>query len=618
MSPHGPPPSDDSPKLDLTEPEHATPDHPPGAAAPAPLFQPGQRVPNRPIWTLVKEIGRGGFGEVWQAKHEWKKNLFCAVKFCTHPEAPQLVTHEKKVIVRVMTHAGDHPHIVPLIDYDIDGGVPWLMYEYVEGGTLIDAVGQWRNLPLPKRLGRVVMALYGLSRALKRVHRLDPPIVHRDLKPANILMARGVPKITDFGISAAAATAKANDTGRMPEVSIRLPSMLETMGTMRYAPQEQFLGSPPSPRDDVYALGVIAFQMITGDLKAVPGTDAADILAGFHVPPELITLIVRSVAMDPLRRPETAREWERALRQWMPKRPKPGEKLGATVVGTNPNLPSLSARTSEGSPKGFTARPVPSDPQPMTSSAKPPTTAPPGATAPPPSEVSDVPDEPPGPLTLLLNVPGVLLSRPDAEPDAIWKEVDKLPATVTLALESAYSIRIKETAADADVAGLAALARRPMLVGLNLAWCEQITDAGLAYLKDLRGLQSLELMGCKRVTNFGTVHLAKLKRLKSLNLRWCVLLTDMGLQVMRKLGDLETLDLMGCGNLTDGGMLHLRVLTKLKSLNLRWCDKLTDSGLKHLETLTNLRYLNLWNCTQITDAGVAAFKTANPACHIER
>jgi serine/threonine protein kinase len=275
MSAPGPPPSDDSPKLEPTEPERATPDRPPGTGAPAPLFQTGQRVPYRDTWTLVKEIGRGGFGEVWQAKHEWKKQL-AAVKFCTHPEArAQLVAHEKKVIVRVMTHAGDHPHIVPLLDYYLGGEVPWLMYEYVEGGTLIDAMAAWRDLPLSKRLGRVVMALYGLSRALKRVHRLDPPIVHRDLKPANILMSRGVPKITDFGISGAAASAKANDTGRPPEVSIVLPSMLQSMGTMRYAPQEQFYGSTPSPRDDVYALGVIAFQMVTGDLKATPGTDAA-------------------------------------------------------------------------------------------------------------------------------------------------------------------------------------------------------------------------------------------------------------------------------------------------------------------------------------------------------
>src|SRR5687768_12136878 len=252
MSAPGPPPSDHPPpKLDSTEGDRESRETSP--PAPAPLFQAGQAVPFRPAWTLVKELGRGGFGEVWQAKHEWRKDL-AAVKFCTHPEARvQLVAHEKKVIVRVMKYAGDHPHIVPLIDYDLSGEIPWLMYEFVEGGTLSDAIVSWRDLPLPKRLGRVVMVLYGISRALKKVHRLDPPIVHRDLKPANILMARGLPRITDFGIGGAAAQAKANESSGRADVSIMLPTMLQAMGTFRYASPEQMFGSPPNPRDDVYS-----------------------------------------------------------------------------------------------------------------------------------------------------------------------------------------------------------------------------------------------------------------------------------------------------------------------------------------------------------------------------
>jgi hypothetical protein len=65
-----------------------------GPGTPVSRFAPGQAVPFRPSWTLVKELGCGGFGEVWKAKHEWKDEL-SAVKFCTHPDARvQLVAHE--------------------------------------------------------------------------------------------------------------------------------------------------------------------------------------------------------------------------------------------------------------------------------------------------------------------------------------------------------------------------------------------------------------------------------------------------------------------------------------------------------------------------------------------
>jgi len=284
--------------------------------APRPEFAPGETVPGLSSWVLERRLGGGGFGEVWLARHVLGKEKPRAVKFCTEPAARhRLVTHEKNVVVRVMKYAGDHPNIVPLCDFNLDGEIPWLMYEFVEGGTLASLIREWATLPMPKRLGKAVRTLHAIASALATCHRLDPPLVHRDMKPQNVLMAEGkVPRITDFGIGGVVmVTEDPNVTGGMTALAARLPSVLQNAGTRNYAPAEQLFGSPPNPRDDVYALGIIAYQMVKGDLTTAPGPDANLELNDQRIPSELASLIVRSVAINPARRPKDAAEWESTL-----------------------------------------------------------------------------------------------------------------------------------------------------------------------------------------------------------------------------------------------------------------------------------------------------------------
>jgi eukaryotic-like serine/threonine-protein kinase len=279
-------------------------------------FAPGDAVPGLSSWLLERRLGVGGFGEVWLARHKWDTDQKPrAVKFCTDPEAKhRLVTHEQNVVVRVMKYAGKHPNIVPLLDCNLDGELPWLMYEFVEGGTLAALIEQARELQLSERIVRAVRVLHAMSGALAAMHRLNPPIVHRDLKPQNVLMAGAVPRITDFGIGSVALPDKQGaTTGAYTASAARIPSALKGAGTRLYAPPEQMLGAPPNPRDDVYALGIIAYQLVLGDLTAAPGTDATLELNDLKVPSELTNLIVRSVAMNADRRPKDAGEWETAL-----------------------------------------------------------------------------------------------------------------------------------------------------------------------------------------------------------------------------------------------------------------------------------------------------------------
>jgi eukaryotic-like serine/threonine-protein kinase len=303
----------------------------------APQFVPGEFLPGREEnWRLERRLGGGGFGEVWLARHCFKRSEKPrAVKFCTDASARQkLVTHEKQLIVRVMEHAGDHPNIVPLLECHLTGETPWLMYEFVDGGTLADAILEWQKLAPSERLKRAVAALHTLAGAVGHCHALAPAIIHRDLKPANVLRdTTGALRVTDFGIGGTAVDfLVAEETRGARSVVGRLPTMLSGSYSLLYASPQQRKGEKPDPRDDVHALGVIAYQMLTGDLSAAPGRDMDDDLRDAGASDELIALIGKSVAQKAERRPKDAREWEKGLAALLPKAP-------ATVSAPKPAPP---------------------------------------------------------------------------------------------------------------------------------------------------------------------------------------------------------------------------------------------------------------------------------------
>jgi serine/threonine protein kinase len=455
---------------------------------PSRVFNTGDRVPNLEMWVLQRLLGAGGFGEVWLATHPRKGSA--AVKFCTDPAARhKLVTHERAVVARVMKHCGNHPNVVPLLECNLSGDIPWLMYEYVEGGTLADAIDEWRTLTPPRRLGRAVLVLRSIAGALGTFHRLSPPLIHRDMKPQNVLMAGAVPRITDFGIGGAAMGAALTDPDDIGSgLALRLPTMLQTVGSSKYAPQEQMLGSPPNPRDDVFSLGVIAYQLVLGDSKLLPGSDAAARLRALRIPAEIVSLIVRSTALDPERRPRDATEWEEKLARLLRKK---------TPAGTVP-LPDASQDDLTEPLQALGDVEI-------------------GVTV---SQTIDVPSL------------GRWYSRPIGM-KGDWKLVAATPAEVRLTTGEVYRFSINSAATELDLAALVALVAVPSVRYLNLSFCDGVTDDGLIVVSEFNGLRNLFLRGCRRITDAGLVHLHGLTTLHAIELTDCPGLTAEGIAALR-------------------------------------------------------------------------------------
>jgi serine/threonine protein kinase len=226
-----------------------------------PCFQPGDQPPGIGDWELVELLGMGGFGEVWKARHRFFDGIAPVVlKFCLDDSVrSRLLKYEASVLNQVMRQ-GKHPGIVPLLDAFLSVDPPCLKYEYIEGGDLAGLVQEWQLLPGQRRFAKASQLLLSLARIVGYAHRLRPPIVHRDLKPANVLVQPGADgdyllRVTDFGIGGVAALASEE-------------SVLRGSCTPLYASPQQMRGEPPDPRDDVHALGVIWYQLLTGDLSS--------------------------------------------------------------------------------------------------------------------------------------------------------------------------------------------------------------------------------------------------------------------------------------------------------------------------------------------------------------
>jgi formylglycine-generating enzyme required for sulfatase activity len=274
-----------------------------------PRYQAGDRPPGIGDWELEELLGVGGFGEVWRARNPHLPDPV-ALKFCLASKAAQWLRHEAALLGRVIAQ-GKHPGIVPLLDTYINGDPPCIKYECVTGGDLSGLIGQWRRSPPRDHVAECTRLIHELADIVAFAHQLHPPIVHRDLKPANILLQPTEDgtvrvRVADFGIGGVAVQQAREQTTCGVSRGAFLATALRGSCTPLYASPQQQRGENPDPRDDVYSLGVIWYQMLTGDLMTGAAADWRDEMEARGVPENVRRLLGACLSSRPEKRPANA------------------------------------------------------------------------------------------------------------------------------------------------------------------------------------------------------------------------------------------------------------------------------------------------------------------------
>ncbi|MBI3724825.1 serine/threonine protein kinase, partial [bacterium] len=237
------------------------------------------------VLELEDEIGRGGMGTVYRAKH-LRLGRSVAVKFlpeelASRPEFRARFEREARALALL-----NHPHVVTVHDIGDESGQLYMVLELVEGGSL--------RAHLPVSLGRAAEIAAQVADALAYAH--SKGVVHRDVKPENILLdAHGRAKVADFGIARMLAPDARGWTVTGRDL---------VAGTPRYMAPEALAGAPPDPRMDIYSLGVVLHELATGRLP-MGAFDPA--------PAPLDRIVLRALAEDPSRRYASASEMQRDL-----------------------------------------------------------------------------------------------------------------------------------------------------------------------------------------------------------------------------------------------------------------------------------------------------------------
>ena len=298
-------------------------------------LKPGSRIGP---YEIVSRIGAGGMGEVFRAR-DTRLERTVAIKVMPSELASNAALklrfeQEARAISRL-----NHPHICTLHDVGSENGTDYLVMELMEGETLADRIARG---PLP--LADVLKIGAQIAHGLDAAHRAG--VVHRDLKPGNIMLTKSGAKLLDFGLAKSAVAAPGLDGATIQKGLTQEGTIL---GTFQYMAPEQLEGEPADARTDIFALGCVLYEMITGRrafegktrtslIAAIVSSEPAPVSAVAPLtPPALEHVVRRCLAKEPDDRWQSAHDVAAEL-EWIAD---PASQPAATRIAARPRRERL-------------------------------------------------------------------------------------------------------------------------------------------------------------------------------------------------------------------------------------------------------------------------------------
>jgi len=291
-------------------------------------------------YEILSAVGAGGMGEVYRAR-DTRLERIVAIKILPDHLADRSELRERFEREARTIASLNHAHICTLYDIGKQNGTDYLVMEYLEGETLAERL---KKGPLP--LDQVLQYAIEISDALDKAHRKG--ITHRDLKPGNIMLTKSGTKLLDFGLAKLRQeAAPGSPLSQLPTANEGITAQGTILGTLQYMAPEQVEGKSVDARTDIFAFGVVVYEMATGK-KAFEGKSQASLIAKIletepvpmstlqpMTPPALDHLVKRCLAKTPDERWQSARDICEQLR-WI--------SDGGSQAGLTAFIPAVAQR----------------------------------------------------------------------------------------------------------------------------------------------------------------------------------------------------------------------------------------------------------------------------------